>query len=148
MCGHLVLSKQPLVEDDFLVALLFFAQLKILGRTPRHIEFRDVPTVEQLQSVGPSGSGTMADAGKAGPPVVTILARQFCKLAKLGFCGQRIKMRNWSGRLDSNQRPPAPEAGALPDCATPRTFCVAIRCRHRCVLNEQVSGTCEFALPT
>ena len=27
----------------------------------------------------------------------------------------------WSGRLDSNQRPPAPEAGALPDCATPRT---------------------------
>ena len=26
----------------------------------------------------------------------------------------------WSGRLDSNQRPPAPKAGALPDCATPR----------------------------
>src|SRR5271154_1505333 len=27
---------------------------------------------------------------------------------------------NWSGRLDSNQRPPAPKAGALPGCATPR----------------------------
>jgi hypothetical protein len=26
----------------------------------------------------------------------------------------------WSGRLDSNQRPPAPKAGALPGCATPR----------------------------
>ena len=26
----------------------------------------------------------------------------------------------WSGRLDSNQRPPAPHAGALPNCATPR----------------------------
>ncbi len=26
----------------------------------------------------------------------------------------------WSRRLDSNQRPPAPEAGALPGCATPR----------------------------
>ncbi len=26
----------------------------------------------------------------------------------------------WSGRLDSNQRPPAPHAGALPSCATPR----------------------------
>jgi hypothetical protein len=26
----------------------------------------------------------------------------------------------WSGRLDSNQRPFAPEANALPDCATPR----------------------------
>src|SRR4051812_25742987 len=28
--------------------------------------------------------------------------------------------RIWSGRLDSNQRPPAPKAGALPGCATPR----------------------------
>ena len=27
---------------------------------------------------------------------------------------------NWSGREDSNLRPPAPKAGALPDCATPR----------------------------
>src|SRR4030095_9484950 len=26
----------------------------------------------------------------------------------------------WSGRLDLNQRPPAPQAGALPGCATPR----------------------------
>src|SRR5438105_5389377 len=32
------------------------------------------------------------------------------------------RVGNWSGRLDSNQRPPAPEAGALPDCATPRTY--------------------------
>jgi integrase len=27
---------------------------------------------------------------------------------------------NWSGREDSNLRPPAPKAGALPGCATPR----------------------------
>ena len=27
----------------------------------------------------------------------------------------------WSGRLDLNQRPSAPKADALPDCATPRT---------------------------
>ena len=26
----------------------------------------------------------------------------------------------WSGREDSNLRPPAPHAGALPSCATPR----------------------------
>src|SRR5215470_12316418 len=26
----------------------------------------------------------------------------------------------WSGREDSNLRPPAPKAGALPGCATPR----------------------------
>ena len=28
-----------------------------------------------------------------------------------------------SGRLDLNQRPPAPEAGALPGYATPRSSC-------------------------
>jgi hypothetical protein len=28
----------------------------------------------------------------------------------------------WSGREDSNLRPPGPEPGALPDCATPRTL--------------------------
>src|ERR1700679_91973 len=27
---------------------------------------------------------------------------------------------NWSGRQDSNLRPPAPHASALPGCATPR----------------------------
>ena len=30
------------------------------------------------------------------------------------------ELEKWSGRLDSNQRPPAPKAGALPGCATPR----------------------------
>ena len=29
-------------------------------------------------------------------------------------------LEKWSGRLDLNQRPPAPHAGALPGCATPR----------------------------
>src|ERR1700676_1462175 len=29
-------------------------------------------------------------------------------------------LKEWSGRLDSNQRPPGPEPGALPGCATPR----------------------------
>ena len=38
---------------------------------------------------------------------------------------KRVKSEEWSGRLDSNQRPPAPEAGALPDCATPRLW---LRC--------------------
>jgi hypothetical protein len=27
---------------------------------------------------------------------------------------------DWSGREDLNLRPPAPQAGALPGCATPR----------------------------
>src|SRR6185437_15314117 len=33
----------------------------------------------------------------------------------------------WSGRLDLNQRPPAPEAGALPGYATPRRTLASFR---------------------
>src|SRR5713101_8874834 len=29
----------------------------------------------------------------------------------------------WSGRADLNRGPPAPKAGALPGCATPRLYC-------------------------
>src|SRR5438128_11113916 len=33
---------------------------------------------------------------------------------------RRKSLKNWSGREDLNLRPPAPKAGALPGCATPR----------------------------
>src|SRR5258708_35609830 len=33
---------------------------------------------------------------------------------------ERAKNQEWSGREDLNLRPPAPKAGALPGCATPR----------------------------
>ena len=35
---------------------------------------------------------------------------------------QRAKNEDWSGRADLNRGPPAPKAGALPGCATPRLF--------------------------
>ena len=35
---------------------------------------------------------------------------------------ERARFEEWSGREDSNLRPPGPEPGALPDCATPRTM--------------------------
>jgi site-specific DNA recombinase len=41
---------------------------------------------------------------------------------------ERAKKEEWSGRLDSNQRPPAPKAGALPGCATPRLFPIIADC--------------------
>ena len=51
------------------------------------------------------------DCGPAGPP-------------KAKSRHLRVALRNRdlaeSGRLDLNQRPPAPKAGALPGCATPR----------------------------
>ena len=34
------------------------------------------------------------------------------------FVGQQST--HWSGRQDSNLRPPVPKTGALPGCATPR----------------------------
>ena len=39
------------------------------------------------------------------------------------FCYPCLRVRpfiQWSGRRDSNPRPSAPKADALPDCATPR----------------------------
>ncbi len=33
-----------------------------------------------------------------------------------------------SGHQDLNLGPPAPKAGALPDCATPRKMCVSVKC--------------------
>jgi hypothetical protein len=33
---------------------------------------------------------------------------------------ERAKSEEWSGRADLNRGPPAPKAGALPGCATPR----------------------------
>jgi hypothetical protein len=41
---------------------------------------------------------------------------------------ERARLEEWSGREDSNLRPPGPEPGALPDCATPRML-AAVRCR-------------------
>jgi hypothetical protein len=40
----------------------------------------------------------------------------------------RARNKDWSGRLDSNQRPPAPKAGALPGCATPRLSPIIADC--------------------
>src|SRR5712692_6220971 len=37
-----------------------------------------------------------------------------------------ITAQNWSGRLDLNQRPLAPQASALPGCATPRFESIAV----------------------
>ena len=41
----------------------------------------------------------------------------------IDFCGMR-QVSKWSGRRDSNPRPSAPKADALPDCATPRRLLV------------------------
>ena len=39
-----------------------------------------------------------------------------------GRCSFHLSYWRVSGRADLNGRPPAPKAGALPSCATPRAF--------------------------
>src|SRR5205085_11789291 len=48
--------------------------------------------------------------------------------------GERPRSLKWSGRLDLNQRPHAPQACALPGCATSRLF------RPHALLTEDVGG--------
>ena len=47
------------------------------------------------------------------------LADDLCAVLTRSFVELMIESK-WSGRLDSNQRPLAPHASALPSCATPR----------------------------
>src|ERR687884_1766680 len=42
----------------------------------------------------------------------------------------KLKRANWSGREDLNLRHPAPKAGALPGCATPRKWRQMILLAH------------------
>src|SRR5262245_18288680 len=56
----------------------------------------------------------------------SLLPRAACRLEDTGCHWTSMRrMRRWSGQQDSNLRPPAPKAGALPDCAMPRS-CSAI----------------------
>ncbi len=55
-------------------------------------------------------------------------------IAAIGSCGAQAKREkarvylalHWSGREDLNLRPPSPQLGALPDCATPRPSALII----------------------
>src|SRR5512136_2951047 len=49
---------------------------------------------------------------------------------------------SWSGRLDLNQRLLAPEASALPGCATPRS------CLHNKEKSIEYQGECYLAHPS
>ncbi len=52
-------------------------------------------------------------------------------------------LKKWSGREDSNLRPPAPEAGALPGCATPRH----VYARRNLPATPALSRRKEFSSP-
>src|SRR5690606_26128419 len=53
-----------------------------------------------------------------------------CRVLRRRQVDARGGVKNWSERLDLNQRPPAPHAGALPGCATLRPGNVAAGSRE------------------
>ena len=68
-----------------------------------------------------SGEPT-SDAAPAPFAASLLPASAPAKTKALEFRGNRLELQGllWSGRLDLNQRPLAPQASALPGCATPR----------------------------
>jgi hypothetical protein len=53
---------------------------------------------------------------------------------------------DWSGQRDSNPRPSAPKADALPDCAMPRLGPAAIHLRAGIVSGPQLNATQRIRL--
>src|SRR5690606_7722531 len=58
-----------------------------------------------------------------------------------------LPAEKWSGRQDSNLRHPAPKAGALPGCATPRLLSRRFRQRRRASLSRPDDGQKKTAFP-
>ena len=58
------------------------------------------------------------------PYVTTLNMTQdrFSRISTKKF--ELVHFLEWSGRQDSNLRPPVPKTGALPGCATPRLVVV------------------------
>ncbi len=72
----------------------------------------------------PTGRCTAADRPATAPPWLRIMLRPH-RTPSLSRRRPRarpaIRMpQRWPGRPDFNRRPPVPQTGALPDCATPR----------------------------
>jgi site-specific DNA recombinase len=61
---------------------------------------------------------------------------------------KRAELEEWSGREDSNLRPPGPEPGALPDCATPRIYCGEMSMSGAFRKTQARGKACWIAVPT
>lgn len=52
----------------------------------------------------------------------------------------------WSGWQDSNLRPPAPQAGTLPGCATPRNFVITKAEYYTLQIASMASNSCRISI--
>ncbi len=65
-----------------------------------------------------AGGNCIQSCGQPVATTVQLADHRRCRGMR-GTCG-RTRAKSWSGRRDLNPRPPVPQTGALPGCATPR----------------------------
>ena len=95
--------------------LLYPAELRAHIRSDPRCRVRTVPFASHLcQSV--TIAATVKQHGAADGTRTRNSQLGRLRLYQLNY------RRTWSGRPDSNRRPPAPKAGALPNCATARPY--------------------------
>jgi hypothetical protein len=93
-------------------------------KTPRQV--RDLPRGRSMPSALEGRCSIRLSYRRARPSTLAWPSRRTCRgearAAQTGLPGPRapVGWARWSGRADLNGRPPAPKAGALPGCATPR----------------------------
>ena len=87
--------------------------------------YRHPPALPQRQPPGRCGTVLPAPMRSRSAPVPSNRSSQQKKQKAASLLQLTACFYVWSERLDSNQRPPAPKAGALPCCATLRDgmFC-------------------------
>src|SRR5277367_1999214 len=66
-----------------------------------------------------------------------------CGVKNIFYKLKKIRKILWSGRPDSNRGPPAPKAGALPGCATPRH---EVRNDYKALPNGNLAPPVQFGL--
>src|SRR6185437_3967091 len=69
-------------------------------------------------------------------------------VAGIGHIARIINGLEWSGRRDSNPRPSAPKADALPDCATPRLLKLYRKLRRHQIRSPTECSLAEYEFRT
>ena len=113
------------VADEWVTQLLRQGDAKVFKKySQMKLQMKREALAKLNRQANETGPGFGTAQGPAEPGFGTVLAQSRQRnsesdgapIDELFWNQQEV----WSGRGDSNARPPAPKAGALPGCATPR----------------------------
>src|SRR4051794_8450936 len=140
----LILEASPFSVSDRLFARVeehLHLSLGVAATDPAHQRIRDSPVCgNKLQrpvlGLGPPGLHRglrgLEDTGTHAKPLCYGVDARGSPAPAMP---PRTITFDWSGRRDSNPRPPVPKTGALPGCATPRRggtlWAAALRCKDQ-----------------